>query len=188
VRHLRRRAGLPLTARIIDAMSALPGDFEPLIAGDAQAAARIADLQQALAGIRHQPSVAVLESLQPPALCARVVHAVVAAAGGRPAFDDGDLVHTWDDVLWVQPEMLVFSLPGRSLDDMIAEFVAVADLPVWRDLPATYLNQIYAADLGASPLDAAELLAGLLHPDRRPAPTPERARRVSPLVRVELRL
>jgi len=168
-------------------MSALPGDFASFIDGDPRAAARLAALQQALSDIRHRPSVAVLDALHPPSLCPRITSAV-AAAGGRAAFDDGDVVAAWDDVLWVQPEMLVFALPGRSLDEAVAEFVAVADLPVWRDLPATYLNQIYAADLGASQLDVVELLAGLLHPDRWPAPSNDRARRVSPLVRVELRL
>lgn len=169
-------------------MSALPGDLDSFAAADPRAAAQLAALQQALSDIRHRPSVAVLDALQPPLLCPRITSAVVAAAGGRAAFDDGDVVAAWDDVLWVQPEMLVFALPGRSLDEAVAEFVAVADLPVWRDLPATYLNQIYAADLGTSQLDAVELLAGLLHPDRWPAPSTDRARRVSPLVRIELRL
>lgn len=152
------------------------------------AGARLTNLQARLENARHRPSVVVLAALQPPTRHAHITAAAITAAGGRPALDDDDAVHSWDDVIWVQPEMLVLGLPSRSLDDAVEAFVAIADLPVWRDLPATYLNQIYVAAIGDSLIDDIELLAGLLHPDRCDAPAPERARRVSPLVRTELRL
>ena len=152
------------------------------------AGARLINLQTRLDGAQHHPSVVVLAMLQPLMRHTQITSAAVTAAGGRPALDDDDALNSWDDVVWVQPEMLVLGLPSRSLDDAVEAFVAIADMPVWRDIPATYLNQIYVADLGDSLIDDIELLAGLLHPNRCDAPAPERARRVSPLIRTELRL
>jgi hypothetical protein len=149
--------------------------------------ARTRAVQENLSGIRHRPSVVVLAATQPPALHPHVTAALVEAAGGRPALDEADVVNTWDDVVWVQPEMLVLALPGRTLDEIVAEFTAIADMPVWRDLPATYLNQIYAAILSSQSSDVVELLAGLLHPDRCTPPPAAQARRISTLVRTDLR-
>lgn len=149
--------------------------------------ARTLAVQESLSGIRHRPSVVVVAATQPPTSHPQITAAMIEAAGGRPALDDADVVSSWDDVVWVQPEMLVLALPGHTLDEIVAAFTAVADLPVWRDLPATYLNQIYAAVPGPQTADAVELLAGLLHPDRCTPPTAEQARRISTLVRTELR-
>ncbi len=159
--------------------------------------ARLDAVRAGLCGVAHRPSVAALEWLDPPFAPGHWVPEQIALAGGRPALGDAGAHSariTWDDVSWAQPEMVVLIPCGYSADAAAAAFDAIAALDVWRDLPATYLNQIYAADAnglfsrpGPRVVEGVEVLAQLLHPNRFGKPDPSQALRVSHRVSTHLR-
>jgi iron complex transport system substrate-binding protein len=77
---------------------------------------------------------------------------------------------------------------GYDLAGAIEETRRVAHLPVWRELPAFAHGRLYAVDAtsyfsrpGPRVVDGVEILAGLLHPDRWPAPTPSQAQAIAHL-------
>lgn len=114
----------------------------------------------------------------------------VLGVKGKPSFRC-----TWEDVVQTQAECVVMMPCGFDLAGSVQEFLNVADLSVWADLPATYLWQLYAVDAtsyfsrpGPRVVEGVELLAGLLHPNRWPAPGPDRALRVNDVVRTPLRM
>jgi iron complex transport system substrate-binding protein len=158
--------------------------------------ARLDAVARALNGIAHRPTVAALEWLDPPYAPGHWVPEQIELAGGQPVLGQtgarSECCH-WDDLIHVQPEMVVMLPCGFDVDGATSEFVRVSGNEVWRDVPATYLNQLYAVDAnayfsrpGPRLIDGVELLAGLLHPNRVAPPGADRARRVSPLVAVEL--
>lgn len=157
---------------------------------------RLATVSSALDGIAHRPTVAALEWLDPPYAPGHWVPEQIALAGGQSVLGETGAQSTrceWDDLIHAQPEMVIMLPCGFDADGATSEFVRVSGNEVWRDVPATYLNQLYAVDAnsyfsrpGPRLVDGVELLAGLLHPNRVPPPDGRRAHRVSPLVATPL--
>jgi iron complex transport system substrate-binding protein len=158
--------------------------------------ARLAAVSSALEGIAHRPTVAALEWIDPPYAPGHWVPEQIALAGGQSVLGNAGAPSVrceWDDLIHVQPEMVVMLPCGFDVDGATSEFVRVSGNEVWRDTPATYLNQLYTVDAnsyfsrpGPRLVDGVELLAGLLHPNRVLPPDATRARRVSPLVATPL--
>jgi iron complex transport system substrate-binding protein len=185
---------------IFDAITAIAGAAgvpERGVALNNALRTRIAAIQDALAGITHRPSVAALEWLNPPFSPGHWVPEQITLAGGRSALGDAGAPSvriTWDDVSWVQPEMVLLMPCGYDAAAAAAQFDEIAALELWRDVPATYLNQIYAVDAnglfsrpGPRVVDGIEVLARLLHPNRFGKANPSEALRVSHLVVTQLR-
>lgn len=158
---------------------------------------RLDRVREALRDIVHRPTVAALEWLDPPFAPGHWVPEQIEIAGGNPVLGvkgKPSFRCTWEDVVQTQAECVVMMPCGFDLAGSVQEFLNVADLDVWADLPATYLWQLYAVDAtsyfsrpGPRVVDGVELLAGLLHPNRWPAPGPDRALRVNDVVRAPLR-
>ncbi|MCS6774635.1 MAG: ABC transporter substrate-binding protein [Thermoflexales bacterium] len=159
---------------------------------------RLDRVREALHDIVHRPTVAALEWLDPPFAPGHWVPEQIEIAGGNPVLGvkgEPSFRCTWEDVAQTQAECAVLMPCGFDLSGSVQEFLNVAALEVWAELPATYLNQLYAVDAtsyfsrpGPRVVDGVELLAGLLHPHRWPAPPPDRALRVNHLVRAPLRM
>ncbi len=153
---------------------------------------RLARVREALDDIVHRPTVAALEWLDPPFAPGHWVPEQIEIAGGNPVLGHKGRPSfrcTWDDVIYTQAECVVAMPCGFDLAGSVREFCNVASLEVWRDLPAMYLRQLYAVDAtsyfsrpGPRIVDGVEILAGILHPNRWPAPGPQRALRVNDLV------
>jgi iron complex transport system substrate-binding protein len=159
---------------------------------------RLDAVRVAMQGIAHRPTVAALEWLDPPFAPGHWVPEQIEIAGGSPVLGNKGKPSTrcdWDDVIHTQAECVVAMPCGYDLAGTVREFLNVAGLDVWRDLPATYLWQLYAVDAtayfsrpGPRAVDGVEILAGILHPDRWLAPGPEQALRVNDVVEARLRI
>lgn len=159
---------------------------------------RLDRVREALSDIVHRPTVAALEWLDPPFAPGHWVPEQIEIAGGNPVLGrrgKPSVRCTWDDVVHTQAECVIAMPCGFDLDGSVREFRNVASLDVWGELPATFLWQLYAVDAtsyfsrpGPRVVDGVEILAGLLHPNRWPAPRPDQAARVSDLVQANLRL
>lgn len=153
---------------------------------------RLDRVREALAGIVHRPTVAALEWLDPPFAPGHWVPEQIEIAGGNPVLGrkgKPSVRCTWDDVVRTQAECVIAMPCGFDLAGSVREFQNAAALDIWRDLPATYLWQLYAVDAtsyfsrpGPRVVDGVEILAGILHPNRWPAPGPDRALRVNDLI------
>ncbi len=180
----------------IENIGALTGARDAAARLTAEIRARLDAVRQSVSAAAHRPSVAVLTSISPLFGGEAWIMEQIEWAGGRPMIGDEDQparTHSWDDVVWVQPEMVILAARGCDVAEGIRQFNTLSDHAVWRDLPATYLNQIYVADgglfaqPGPSAITGAEVLAGLLHPDVWPFPSVAQAARVSQMLRINLR-
>lgn len=159
---------------------------------------RLHRVAEAVHDSAHRPTVAALEWLDPPFAPGHWVPEQIEMAGGQSVLGQkGNPSQrcTWDDVTSTQAEAVVAMPCGFDLDGSVREFIQVASLDVWRDLPATYLWQLYAVDAtsyfsrpGPRIVDGVEILAGMLHPNRWPAPGLEQALRVNDVVQARLRV
>jgi iron complex transport system substrate-binding protein len=159
--------------------------------------ARIERVCDAMRKVVHRPSVAALEWLDPPAACGNWVPAMIEIAGGRCVLGEAGKPAQpieWDDVIASQAEIVVMMPRDNDIAGSVQAFIDVADLPVWRDLPATYLWQLYAVDAtvfsrpGPRIVDGIEILAGIIQPHLWPAPGPEQALRVNDVLQTPMRV
>lgn len=142
----------------------------------------------------ERPAVAGLEWLDPPFAPGHWVPEQIERAGGRCVlgrYGKPSVRCTWEDLVAAQPSVVVAMPCGYDLTGAIEETRRVAHLPIWRDLPAFARGQLYAVDAtsyfsrpGPRVVDGVEILAGLLHPDRWPAPTPLQAQAIAHLFAV----
>jgi iron complex transport system substrate-binding protein len=155
---------------------------------------RLDKVREAVQSVVHRPTVAALEWLDPPFAPGHWVPEQIEIAGGTPVLGNKGKPSTrctWDDVTATQAEMVVAMPCGYDLAGTVREFLSVADNDAWRDLPATYLWQLYAVDAtsyfsrpGPRVVDGIEILAGMIHPNRWSAPGPEQALRVNDVVQL----
>lgn len=159
--------------------------------------ARLDRVRDAVKNVVHHPTVAALTWLNPPFSCGLWVPEMIEIAGGRSVLGEAGQPAQridWDDVIASQPEMAVMMPRNADIAGSVQAFIDVADLPVWRDLPATYLWQLYAVDAtcfsrpAPRVIDGVEMLAGMIHPHLWPAPGPEQALRVNDVLQTPMRV
>lgn len=141
--------------------------------------------------LEERPAVAALEWLDPPFAPGHWVPEQIERAGGRCVlgrYGKPSVRCTWEELIAAQPSCVVAMPCGYDLAGAIEETRRVAHLPVWRELPAFAHGRLYAVDAtsyfsrpGPRVVDGVEILAGLLHPDRWPAPTPLQAQAIAHL-------
>lgn len=92
----------------------------------------------------------------------------------------------WGEIAAADPDVLVVMLCGFGTERAVAEVATLAARPGWQDLSAVRSGRVYAADgsayfsrPGPRVTDGIEILAGLLHPSRVPAPAAAAATRVA---------
>ncbi len=151
---------------------------------------RVDKVKQLWATALHNPTVAAIKWLEPLQFSSKWMPDVIACAGGQHVL--GVVGHdptrtSWDALIHGQPEMIVCMLCGLGVNEAVAQFIPQVGNADWRDVPATYLNQIICVNGNgpfgrASPriVDGIEILAGLLHPNLLPHPSMLQAKRVQP--------
>jgi iron complex transport system substrate-binding protein len=158
---------------------------------------RLDRVREAMKGVMHRPTVAALTHLVPPHACGLWVPEQIEIAGGRSMLGEAGQPAQqidWDDVIGAQPEMVIVMPRDNDIAGSVQAFIDVADHEVWRDLPATYLWQLYAVDAayfsrpGPRIVDGVEILAGMIHPHLWPAPGPEHALRVNDVLQTQMRV
>lgn len=125
--------------------------------------------------------VLLLEWTDPPFAPGHWVPEMIAAAGGLNVLGVAGRRSErvdWDQVAAARPEIVVCAPCGLDLDasaraaeDVVGRGVLSAGAQVW----AVDANASYARP-GPRLVDGVEALAGILHPERAPAPPPDEAR------------
>ncbi len=138
-----------------------------------RSARRVDAVRLAVRG-RRRPRLVALEWLDPPYVAGHWVPQLVEMAGGEDVLGlagERSEETTWESVRAVQPDLLVVMPCGLDAERAQAEALAHAD-----DLRAVGAGEVVAVDAGGlfsrpGPrlVDALEVLAHLLHPDRVPA-------------------
>ncbi|MEO5981437.1 MAG: cobalamin-binding protein [Pedococcus sp.] len=153
------------------------------------AAGLVRDLRKRLASVQDsvrgaaQPRALVLEWTDPAFAPGHWVPEMVTVAGGTNALGDAgekSVRVTWEAVRDSTPEVVVCAPCGYDLEGstqlahaVIASGELPSGIPVW----AVDANASFARP-GPRLVDGVEALAGILHPDRAPAPRADLARRV----------
>jgi iron complex transport system substrate-binding protein len=179
------------------------GDIERVGAAlgrEAQADEVVADLRDRVEAVRERtadlaaderPRTAVLDWLEPPMVAGHWVPELVAFAGGEYGMaDPGDRSRPreWADVREYDPEVLVAGPCGFDLEQTRENAGDLRDRPGYDDLAAVEAERAWALDghqllnrPGPRLVETLEVLAGVLHPDRFPAPPESFARPLSEL-------
>jgi iron complex transport system substrate-binding protein len=143
---------------------------------------RLADVEQAVAESANRPRVVCLEWLDPPFVAGHWVPEMVALAGGIDALGEpgeAGFRTTWDDVLNVEPEVILMMPCGYHLDSVIEELEKMPLPQGWNAVPAVRDGRVFAVDAssyfsrpGPRLTTGVEILASVLHPDHAPMKPP----------------
>lgn len=125
--------------------------------------------------VKHRPTVACLEWLDPLMAAGNWVPELVDLAGGRNLFGEAGRHSPWLD--WVDvraqnPEVVVIIPCGFDLARTRAEIGGLVDRPGWRELRAACTGRVALADgnaffnrPGPRLVESLEILGEILHPD-----------------------
>ena len=139
---------------------------------------RLTDLAVKTSSFGAKPSVAVLEWLDPLMGAGNWTPELVAYAGGKHIF--GDVGHhtpwvTWEELQAANPDVIVLSPCGYTLERAIQDVPLLQSHPVWTDLQAVRNGRVYAIDgnqylnrSGPRLVESAELLARVIWGERLP--------------------
>lgn len=154
----------------------------------ADALAERLDALRADTALALRPRCVLLEWADPPFRSGHWMPELVHAAGGEEVLGrlgEPAAEVAWDDVVAASPEVLVLACCGFDVDRATRDLPALTSRPGWDDLPAVRDGRVWVADgsayfsrPGPRLVDSAEILAGILHPERVAAPEPALARRV----------
>ena len=140
-----------------------------------------------LVGQREPRRVLCLEWIDPLFGSGHWTPELVELAGGQDLLGSPcqpARVIAWDEVVAAGPDVIVVMACGFSLERSLQEMPLLETQPGWAELPAVRDGAVYVVDgnayfsrPGPRLVDSVEIMAGLLHPDRVPPPSPEVARR-----------
>ena len=122
-----------------------------------------------------RPRVALLEWIDPPFSTGHWNPELVRLAGGVDELgQEGKKSVTlqWERVIAYQPEVVVISCCGFTVERSLQEVGVLANVPGWDDVPAVRAGRVWVAD-GSSYfsrpsqrlVDSLELLAHVIHPE-----------------------
>jgi iron complex transport system substrate-binding protein len=132
----------------------------------------------------HRPRCFLMEWIDPPFSAGHWNPELVALAGGEePLGHRGQ--HSarieWESVVKAQPEVVVVSCCGQSIERMRHDLPILKNYAGWADLPAVRAGRVYAVDgnayftrPGPRLIEGLEILAGILHPELVPEFAPDR--------------
>lgn len=136
---------------------------------------RVDEVRNKTQKIKARPRVFLMEWFDPLYCGGHWISELVEIAGGRDqlARKGRDSVRiSWQEVKDWAPEVLILSPCGYNLEDAVKRAKDLPRQPVWNELPAVKLNQVYAVDAqayfarpGPRIIDGLELLAHLIHPE-----------------------
>lgn len=138
--------------------------------------------------IKTRPRVFLMEWFDPLYCGGHWIRELTDMAGGRDALarQGQDSVRiSWQAVKDWAPEVLILSPCGYNLETTLKRAQDLPREPVWNELPAVKMRQVYAVDAqsyfarpGPRIVDGLELLAHLIHPEIFPWKGPSDAYRL----------
>jgi iron complex transport system substrate-binding protein len=140
---------------------------------------RMARVERAVAGVKPR-SVAFLEWSDPPWAAGHWVPEQITAAGGTPTVGrpgEPSERAEWD--AFAGADVMIVGPCGYVLDEAVSAAEALADrLPSAGEVWAVDAHHHFSRPAPGMVI-GVESLAGILHPDRHPAPAPTAAKRIS---------
>ena len=139
---------------------------------------RLTDLAVKTSAFGARPRVAVLEWLDPLMGAGNWTPELVSFAGGEPVF--GEIGQhtpwvTWEELESADPDVIVLSPCGYTLDRAMQDVPLLRSHPVWANLQAVRNGRVYAIDgnqylnrSGPRLVESAELLARVIWGERLP--------------------
>lgn len=132
----------------------------------------------------HRPRCFLMEWIDPPYSAGHWNPELVEIAGGLEplgrAGQDSSRIE-WESVVKAQPEVVVLSCCGYSIERMRRDLPILKNYAGWADLPAVRAGRVYAVDgnayftrPGPRLMEGLEILAGILHPELFPEFAPDR--------------
>ena len=136
---------------------------------------RIDSVRRTVGNPDARPSVACVEWMDPVIAAGHWIPEMVQLAAGRDALarpGEPSMRIDLDQLLGVDPDVLVLMPCGMDVARSITEFCALPDRNRWQQMSAFRNDRVYAVDSGAlfsrsGPrlVDGLEILARILHPD-----------------------
>jgi iron complex transport system substrate-binding protein len=128
--------------------------------------------------------VVVLDWMDPLMTAGHWVPEMISIAGGSAPFDDtASVPREWDEIVAVDPDVLVVAPCGFDLDQTEANLTDLTERDGWNNLTAVTTGRTYALDghqymnrPGVRIVDSLEHLAGLIHPETFESPPEDAAR------------
>lgn len=161
----------------------------------ASADAVVADIRARVERVRRavgdaaRPKVLGLEWGEPPWGAGHWVPEMVRIAGGQPVLGNDGVDSqrlSWEEVATAAPDVVVFMPCSYGLADAADQARALFTHPEFVATPAVRGSRVFATDAesyfsrsGPRIVDGIELLAGLIHPERWPAPAAHAALQIT---------
>jgi iron complex transport system substrate-binding protein len=124
----------------------------------------------------QRPRVACIEWIEPLMLAANWTPELLGIAGGQSLLADGGRhsdYATWDDLLRLDPQVLIISPCGFDLDRTVVEAARLANRKGFAEMAAVRAKRAWCVDgnaylnrSGPRLVDSLEILAHLIHPER----------------------
>lgn len=133
-------------------------------------------LTQMTATLGAKPRVAILEWLDPLMAAGNWTPELLSYAGGEAIFGrvgEHSPCLTWEELRAANPDVLILSPCGFSLERTMQDILLLQHHPLWQDLQAVQQQRVYAIDgnyylnrSGPRLVESAELLAHVLWGER----------------------
>ena len=143
---------------------------------------RLQSIKDRINSQQPRPSVVLLEWLDPPYSAGHWTPSLIQSAGGRDLIGHPNQKSrrvSWEAIYQAQPDKLIIACCGYDLPRMMSELRDEAIQKKLRRLPCVQHEQLYLIDgsaylnrPGPRLIDAAEILANILHPDCDTATAP----------------
>jgi iron complex transport system substrate-binding protein len=154
-----------------------PACAEPVIA---RLQERIDRVTSRVAKTSTRPRIALLEWLDPPFSTGHWNPELIRLAGGVDGFGregQKSVTLAWEQVTAWQPEIVLISCCGFTIERTMDEVGVLRDVPGWEDVPAVRDGRVFVTDgssyfsrPGPRLVDSLELLAHVIHPSENPLP------------------
>lgn len=171
--HAHGLEGVFEDMRTLGDAAGAPGAADGLIEG---LRTRVEHVRELAKATDHRPDVLVLDWLDPPMVAGHWVPEMVELAGGRPVLIEPGQPSSyvdWEAIVEASPEVLILAPCGFDIPTARREASALTDREGWAKLPAVRDQRVHLADAdrffsrpGPSLVDALEMLATAIHPDR----------------------
>ncbi|WP_299233546.1 ABC transporter substrate-binding protein [Natronomonas sp.] len=155
----------------------------------AELRARVDRVSTAVDASPIDPTVAVLDWLEPPMVAGHWIPELVELAGGTyelAAPGDASTPREWTAIREYDPDVLVAAPCGFGIEQTFENLSDLTDRPGWSSLRAVRMNRAYAVDghhlvnrPGPRVVDTLETIASLLHPDAVETPEESMLRSLS---------
>ena len=137
---------------------------------------RLNNLQTQVGAFGKQPTVAMLEWLDPLMSAGNWIPELVEIAGGQASFGERGQHSpwlTWEELQAADPEVLILSPCGFTLERLQVDLPLLRQHPAWKTLQAVQNGRVYAIDgnqylnrSGPRLVESAELLASAIWGER----------------------